>query len=100
MIKRTNVSMPIVNKYPISGRRNSICKSCGNFLVYNYSETVYVCSVCGKQFDPRDVLAEIKDQNKKRKPIVKSKVLPTKKQILKREWKEILDQFEEQEEKT
>ncbi len=87
--------MPIVNKHPISGKREIICKSCGNFLVYNYSETVYVCEVCGKQYDPRNILSELHDQKKQKKNIVQTKVLPTKKQELQNEWAEIIAHFEQ-----
>ncbi len=83
--------MPIVNKHPISFRREIQCKSCGNFLAYNRSETVYVCTYCGRQYDPRMILSEIRDTKSSSSP--KQKVL-TKKQKLKNEWKDVLDFFE------
>ncbi len=85
--------MPIVNKDPIAGSRNVKCKSCGNFLTYVYSETVYTCSVCGKQFDPREILSEILDKAPLKKVQQKTK---TRKQQLKEDWSEILDYFKEE----
>lgn len=56
-----------------------------------------MCSVCGKQYDPRDILSDLKEKRKAKKNIIETKILPTKKEKLKQEWDEILEHFENEE---
>lgn len=69
--------MPIVNKDAITGKREIPCKVCGNYLDYVYSETIYTCSSCGRQYDPREILGDIGDRtNKQNQKILKNKPKP------------------------
>ena len=87
MQRITLLFVPIVNKIPLKGSRNIPCPSCGNFLEYVYSETLYVCPVCGKQFLPQEILAKYNIQRQK-------EYIPTKKEIIKEEYGDLLEQME------
>lgn len=79
--------MPIVNKVPLKGSRNIPCPSCGNFLAYVYSETLYACSFCGKQFLPQEILTRGGISSGK-------EYIPTKKELMKAEYGDLLEQME------
>jgi hypothetical protein len=88
--------VPIVNKHPIKGNREIPCKVCGNYLDYVYSETIYACSSCGRQYDPRDVLGDIGDlKNLSNKKILKDKpkTSVTRKERVKNSFGDLLDEM-------
>ena len=70
------------------GEREVLCRKCKNFMSYLYSSKVYVCEVCGNEYKRSEILTDKLGPRKKQRSL-------TKRQKIKDEFGDLLDQMEE-----